>query len=70
MRIKGILRRENGNWFVETQDTILPLHPKENVDGLGVGQRITFIVETIGVGGSEYDVMDCDTAKSLMIYNV
>ena len=69
----------DGSFVVRFADTVnsfkpiffdLPLHPSSKDDkGLVHGKEVEFVIETIAIGDSEFDIMDCDVAKLLPSYS-
>lgn len=73
MRIKGYLKELNdGNFVVRFADMVTEIRPKfidlpiQNLDQyVGEpkhGDEVTFTVDTIATGTTEFDVIDCDVA--------
>lgn len=64
------------NYVVKTVEGELPINPNtpvnigiiENIDKIGFCY-VEFVVETVAVGTNEFDVMDCDVATILNVYN-
>lgn len=64
------------NYVVKTVKGELPINPNipvnigiiENIDKIGFCY-VEFVVETVAVGTNEFDVMDCDVATILNVYD-
>ena len=78
--LTGYLKQlSDGSFVVRFADTVnsfkpiffdLPLHPSSKDDeGLVHGKEVEFVIETITIGDSEFDIMDCDVAKLLPSYS-
>ena len=78
--LTGYLKQlPDGSFVVRFADTVnsfnpiffdLPLHPSSKDDeGLVHGKEVEFVIETIAIGDSEFDIMDCDVAKLLPSYS-
>ena len=78
--LTGYLKQlPDGSFVVRFADTVnsfkpiffdLPLHPSSKDDkGLVHGKEVEFVIETIPIGDSEFDIMDCDVAKLLPSYS-
>jgi hypothetical protein len=78
--LTGYLKQlSDGSFVVRFADTVnsfkpiffdLPLHPSSKDDeGLVHGKEVEFVIETIAIGDSEFDIMDCDVAKLLPSYS-
>jgi hypothetical protein len=72
--LTGYLKQlSDGTFVVRVVNTIdsvipkfvdLPLHPDNKDDeNLKHGKEVEFVIETIAIGSSEFDVMDCDVAR-------
>ena len=72
--LTGYLKQlSDGTFVVRVVNTIdsiipkfvdLPLHPDNKGDeNLKHGKEVEFVIETIAIGSSEFDVMDCDVAR-------
>ena len=78
--LTGYLKQlPDGSFVVRFADTVnsfkpiffdLPLHPSSKDDkGLVHGKEVEFVIETIAIGDSEFDIIDCDVAKLLPSYS-
>lgn len=78
--LTGYLKQlPDGSFVVRFADTVnsfkpiffdLPLHPSsKDGEGLVHGKEVEFVIETIAIGDSEFDIMDCDVAKLLPSYS-
>jgi len=78
--LTGYLKQlSDGSFVVRIVNTIdsvipkfidLPLHPDNKDDeNLKHGKEVEFVIETIAIGDSEFDIMDCDVAKLLPSYS-
>jgi hypothetical protein len=78
--LTGYLKQlSDGSFVVRVVNTIdsvipkfidLPLHPDNKDDeNLKHGKEVEFVIETIAIGDSEFDIMDCDVAKLLPSYS-
>lgn len=62
--MKGILCQTDNGWVIAVNGKILPLHPSDHIIAYNyVGKEVEFEVETIAVGTSEFDILDCDVVK-------
>jgi hypothetical protein len=73
--LNGRLVNKDGEWWCKfvVKDGVfnfameaLPLHP-DDVSEAEHGKIVQFIVQTIATGTSEFDIMDCDVAKLVII---